>query len=76
MSPALRRQGGMVFQRPTLKSIYENVVYGLGACRASTAIAPEEAAERSCGSVPLWEEVKDVCTTTPLVSGGQQQLVW
>lgn len=58
---ALRRQVGMVFQRPNPfpKSIYENVVYGLRLQGINDRRTLDEAAERSLRGAALWEEVKD-----------------
>jgi len=72
----LRRQVGMVFQRPNPfpKSIYENVVYGLRIMGENNRRVLDEACERSLRSAALWNEVKDRLHDSALgLSGGQQQ---
>ena len=73
----LRRQVGMVFQRPNPfpKSIYDNVAYGLRiqlpSARAADLDLEVEAALRSAA---LWDEVADRLRAPALdLSGGQQQ---
>lgn len=71
---ALRRQIGMVFQRPNPfpKSIYENVIYGARALKYSGNL--DELVETSLRRVALWDEVKDKLNQNGLsLSGGQQQ---
>jgi len=73
---ALRRQVGMVFQRPNPfpKSIYENVVYGLRLQGINDRRILDEAVERSLRGAALWEEVKDRLNDNAFgLSGGQQQ---
>jgi phosphate transport system ATP-binding protein len=73
---ALRRQVGMVFQRPNPfpKSIYENVVYGLRIMGENNRRVLDEAAENALRSAALWNEVKDRLHDSALgLSGGQQQ---
>lgn len=73
---ALRRQVGMVFQRPNPfpKSIYENVVYGLRITGENNRRVLDEAVEKSLRSAALWNEVKDRLHDSALgLSGGQQQ---
>ncbi len=73
---ALRRQVGMVFQRPNPfpKSIYENVVYGLRLQGINERRVLDEAVERSLRGAALWEEVKDRLHENAFgLSGGQQQ---
>ncbi len=73
---ALRRQVGMVFQRPNPfpKSIYENVVYGLRITGENNRRVLDEAVEKSLRSAALWNEVKDRLHESALgLSGGQQQ---
>ncbi|WP_341501827.1 phosphate ABC transporter ATP-binding protein PstB [Gallaecimonas sp. GXIMD4217] len=73
---ALRRQVGMVFQRPNPfpKSIYENVVYGLRLQGINDRRVLDEAVERSLKGAALWEEVKDRLHDNAFgLSGGQQQ---
>ena len=76
---AVRRQIGMVFQRPTpfpTMSIRDNVAAGL---RASSKDRPsrqreEEIVEESLKVSGLWEEVKDrLRDSATALSGGQQQ---
>ncbi|MBQ2026012.1 MAG: phosphate ABC transporter ATP-binding protein [Paludibacteraceae bacterium] len=74
----VRKQIGMVFQRPTpfaTMSIYDNVLagYQLNGIKLSKA-EKDETVERCLRSVALWEEVKDVLTKKgTFLSGGQQQ---
>ena len=73
---ALRRQIGMVFQRPNPfpKSIYENVVYGLRLQGMNDRRSLDEAVERSLRGAALWDEVKDRLNENAFgLSGGQQQ---
>jgi phosphate transport system ATP-binding protein len=72
----LRRQVGMVFQKPNPfpKTIFENVAYGLrvNGWRGKGEIA--ERVEQSLHQAALWEEVKDRLHESALgLSGGQQQ---
>ncbi|HET6625887.1 MAG TPA: phosphate ABC transporter ATP-binding protein PstB [Nocardioidaceae bacterium] len=74
----VRRQIGMVFQRPNpfpTMSIYENVLAGsrLNARRLSKSAA-DEIVEKSLRGANLWEEVKDRLDRPGTgISGGQQQ---
>ncbi|SMY18160.1 phosphate ABC transporter ATP-binding protein PstB [Photobacterium aquimaris] len=73
---ALRRQVGMVFQRPNPfpKSIYENVVYGLRLQGISDRRVLDDAVENSLRSAALWDEVKGRLHENAFgLSGGQQQ---
>ena len=73
---ALRRNVGMVFQRPNPfpKSIYENVVYGLRLQGLNNRRELDEAAERSLRGAAIWDEVKDRLHDNAFgLSGGQQQ---
>jgi len=73
---ALRRNVGMVFQRPNPfpKSIYENVVYGLRLQGINNRRELDEAAERSLRGAAIWDEVKDRLHDNAFgLSGGQQQ---
>lgn len=73
---ALRRNVGMVFQRPNPfpKSIYENVVYGLRLQGVSNRRELDEACERSLRGAAIWDEVKDRLHDNAFgLSGGQQQ---
>lgn len=72
----LRRNVGMVFQRPNPfpKSIYENVVYGLRLQGIKNKRTLDEACERSLRGAAIWNEVKDRLHDNALgLSGGQQQ---
>jgi phosphate transport system ATP-binding protein len=75
---AVRRQIGMVFQRPNpfpTMSIYDNVLAGnrLNATRLSRSDS-DAIVERSLRSANLWEEVKDRLHKPGMgLSGGQQQ---
>ena len=72
----LRRQVGMVFQKPNPfpKSIYENVAYGLRLQGVKDKAVLDEVVERSLKNVALWNEVKDRLDTNAFgLSGGQQQ---
>jgi phosphate transport system ATP-binding protein len=71
---ALRRQIGMVFQRPNPfpKSIFDNVAYGprINGYKGSLA----DTVEKSLRHAALWEEVKDHLHKSAYeLSGGQQQ---
>ena len=73
---SLRRNVGMVFQRPNPfpKSIYENVVYGLRLQGINNRRELDEAAERSLRGAAIWDEVKDRLHDNAFgLSGGQQQ---
>ncbi len=74
----VRRQIGMVFQRPTpfpTMSIYDNVLAGYNLNGIKLSKADKDATvERCLRSVTLWDEVKDVLTKKgTFLSGGQQQ---
>ncbi len=75
---AVRRQIGMVFQRPNpfpTMSIYENVLAGhrLNAKKMSKSRA-DELVEKALRSANLWTEVKDRLGKAGMgLSGGQQQ---
>jgi len=72
----LRKQVGMVFQKPNPfpKSIFENVVYGLRIQNISDKKMLNEAAEKALRQAALWDEVKDDLKKSALaLSGGQQQ---
>jgi phosphate transport system ATP-binding protein len=71
---ALRRQVGMVFQKPNPfpKSIFDNVAFGarINGYRGNIA----ELVEQSLRRAALWDEVKDKLKQSGLsLSGGQQQ---
>jgi len=75
---AVRRQVGMVFQRPTpfpTMSIRDNVAAGLAVDdRKPTRKQQEEIVERALRRAALWDEVRDRLKTSATgLSGGQQQ---
>lgn len=73
---ALRRNVGMVFQRPNPfpKSICENVVYGLRLQGIKEKRKLDEVVEQSLRGAALWDEVKDRLHDSAFgLSGGQQQ---
>ena len=70
----LRRQVGMVFQKPCVfpQSIYENAVFGLRFYSDRKGL--KERAERALRDACLWEEVKDrLQNPAHTLSQGQQQ---
>ena len=72
----LRRQVGMVFQKPNPfpKTIFENVAYGLRVDGTKDRSFIAERVERSLRQAALWDEVKDRLDSSALgLSGGQQQ---
>jgi phosphate transport system ATP-binding protein len=72
----LRRQVGMVFQKPNPfpKSIFDNVAYGPRLHQSHTRAELEGIVENSLRSAGLWDEVKDRLGRNALgLSGGQQQ---
>jgi len=72
----LRRQVGMVFQKPNPfpKSIYENVAYGLRIQGINRRRVLDETVEWALNGAALWDEVKDRLTESAFgLSGGQQQ---
>lgn len=72
----LRKQIGMVFQRPNPfpKSIYDNIVYGPRAHGEHDAGKLDKIVETSLKGAALWDEVKDRLHDSALgLSGGQQQ---
>ncbi len=72
----LRRQVGMVFQKPNPfpKTIYENVAYGLRLQGIKSKRVLDEVVEKSLKGAALWEEVKDRLHDNAFgLSGGQQQ---
>jgi phosphate transport system ATP-binding protein len=73
---ALRRDIGMVFQKPNPfpKSIFENVAYGLRVKGIRNKAFIAEQVEKSLQEAALWDEVKDRLYASALgLSGGQQQ---
>ncbi len=72
----LRRNVGMVFQRPNPfpKNIYENVAYGLRVNGINDKNFIEERVVHSLKNAALWDEVKDKLKQSAFaLSGGQQQ---
>jgi phosphate transport system ATP-binding protein len=72
----LRRQVGMVFQKPNPfpKSIYENVAYGLRIQGVNKRRILDETVEWALKASALWGEVKDRLNESAFgLSGGQQQ---
>ena len=72
----LRRQVGMVFQRPNPfpKSIYENVAYGLRLGEKIPKSELDDRVEWGLKNAALWDEVHDRLSDSALgLSGGQQQ---
>ena len=72
----LRRQVGMVFQKPNPfpKSIFENVAYGLRLQGINNKSELEDRVEWSLKSAALWEEVGGRLQDNAFdLSGGQQQ---
>lgn len=72
----LRRQVGMVFQKPNPfpKSIYENVAYGLRLQGVNKRYILDERVEWALKSAAIWDEVKDRLNDNAMgLSGGQQQ---
>jgi len=72
----LRRQVGMVFQKPNPfpKSIYENVAYGLRLQGVNDRSTLDNVVEKSLKGAALWDEVKDRLHESAMgMSGGQQQ---
>lgn len=72
----LRRQVGMVFQKPNPfpKSIYENVAFGLRLQGVNDRQTLDKVVEKSLRGAALWDEVKDRLNESAMgLSGGQQQ---
>lgn len=72
----LRRQVGMVFQKPNPfpMSIYDNIAYGPRTHGIKNKVQLDEIVERSLKGAALWDEVKDRLKRNALgLSGGQQQ---
>ena len=73
---SLRRQIGMVFQKPNPfpMSIYDNVAYGPRTHGVRSKVKLDEIVERSLRDAAIWDEVKDRLKRSALgISGGQQQ---
>ena len=72
----LRKQVGMVFQRPNPfpMSIYDNIAYGPRLHGITSRSKLDEIVESSLQGAALWNEVKDRLKKSALaLSGGQQQ---
>lgn len=72
----LRRQIGMVFQKPNPfpMSIYDNIAYGPRTHGIHSKAKLDEIVENSLRSAAIWDEVKDRLNKSALgMSGGQQQ---
>ncbi|MGN0795104.1 MAG: phosphate ABC transporter ATP-binding protein PstB [Aristaeellaceae bacterium] len=72
----LRRQVGMVFQKPNPfpMSIYDNVAYGPRTHGMTSRVKLDAIVERSLRDAAIWDEVKDRLKKNALgLSGGQQQ---
>ena len=73
---ALRRQVGMVFQKPNPfpMSIYDNIAYGPRTHGVKSRAKLDEIVEQSLRGAAIWDEVKDRLKKNALgLSGGQQQ---
>ncbi len=72
----LRRQIGMVFQKPNPfpMSIYDNIAYGPRTYGIRSKAKLDEIVETSLKNAAIWDEVKDRLKKSALgLSGGQQQ---
>lgn len=72
----LRRQIGMVFQKPNPfpMSIYDNIAYGPRTHGVRNKVRLDDIVERSLRGAAIWDEVKDRLKKNALgLSGGQQQ---
>ena len=72
----LRREIGMVFQKPTPfpMSIYDNIAYGPRIHGMRSRARLDDIVERSLRDAAIWDEVKDRLKKNALgLSGGQQQ---
>ena len=75
---ALRREIGMVFQKPNPfpMSIYDNVAYGPRTHGVRGKAKLDDIVERSLRGAAIWDEVKDRLKKSALgLSGGQQQRI-
>ncbi len=74
----LRRQVGMVFQKPNPfpMSIYDNIAYGPRTHGIKSKARLNEIVEKSLTGAAIWDEVKDRLKKNALsLSGGQQQRI-
>ena len=72
----LRREVGMVFQKPNPfpMSIYDNIAYGPRTHGVKNKAKLDDIVERSLRGAAIWDEVKDRLRKNALgLSGGQQQ---
>ena len=72
----LRRQVGLVFQKPNPfpMSIYDNIAYGPRTHGVKSRAKLDEIVEQSLRGAAIWDEVKDRLKKNALgLSGGQQQ---
>ena len=72
----LRREVGMVFQKPNPfpMSIYDNIAYGPRTHGTTNKAALDEIVEKALKDAAIWDEVKDRLKKNALgLSGGQQQ---
>ncbi len=72
----LRKQVGMVFQRPNPfpKSIYDNIAFGPRLYGVTKKSELDDLVEKSLKQAALWDEVKDKLNQSAFAfSGGQQQ---
>ena len=72
----LRREVGMVFQKPNPfpMSIYDNIAYGPRTHGIRNKAQLDEIVEKSLRGAAIWDEVKDRLNKSALgMSGGQQQ---
>lgn len=72
----LRRQVGMVFQKPNPfpMSIYDNIAYGPRTHGIRSKAKLDDIVERSLRNAAIWDELKDRLKKSALgLSGGQQQ---
>ena len=72
----LRRDVGMVFQRPNPfpMSIYDNIAYGPRTHGITNKIKLNEIVEKALRDAAIWDEIKDRLKKSALgLSGGQQQ---
>lgn len=72
----LRREVGMVFQKPNPfpMSVYDNVAYGPRTHGITAKAKLDDIVERSLRGAAIWDEVKDQLKKSALgLSGGQQQ---
>ena len=68
---ALRKEVGMVFQKP---NIYDNIAYGPRTHGIKNRAKLDDIVERSLRGAAIWDEVKDRLKKNALgLSGGQQQ---